>query len=288
MTMIDGKAFSQERLLDVAGHVLQAYFKAPQTTVRSDKKAMVVSGEEAKPIIEFVEKLEAKLGTEAVKNAFFPLYVDYQCVKVATDNGYPPVILLLGADLTKADLGWNCGSCGFQTCGEFTKYKKKHGGMGRHSAGPSCSWKTLDYGLACDYACAAAGELNVDNRILGSLGFICDALGYMDDVSITLAYVLGPPEELWWYNRPSLKKWSTPEQHKDLLRNNYTFHYQMFSTDLKPQVKKGDSWWEEPEEFVKIGPDKEFTEFKGKIGDAIGETIVELRPKVEDLKSKMK
>jgi uncharacterized ferredoxin-like protein len=287
MAMIDGKKFSQDRLLDVAGHVLHAYFKAPQTTVRSEKKAMVVHGQEVKPILEFVEKLEEKLGTEAVKNAFLPLYVDYQCMKVAADNGFPPVIILLGADLAKADLGWNCGSCGFPTCGEFTKYKKKHGGMGRHSAGPSCSWKTLDYGISCDYACAAAWELNVDNRILGSLGFICSALGYLDDVSITLALILGPPEELWWYSRPSMKNWSTPEQHKNLLRNNYTFHYQMFSTDLRPQVKKEGPWWEGEEELVTIGPDKEYGGLKGKVGSVIEETIVALRPKVQELKSKM-
>ena len=34
MSMIEGRAFAQERLLDAAGHVLHAYFKAPEVTGR--------------------------------------------------------------------------------------------------------------------------------------------------------------------------------------------------------------------------------------------------------------
>lgn len=288
MGMIDGQTFSQERLLDVAGHVLHAFFKAPQITVRSEKKAMVVYGEEVNPILEFAERLEAKLGKEAVQHDFFPLYVDYMCIRKAVDKGSPPVIVLLGADLTRADLAWNCGACGFPTCAKFTRYNKEHGGMGMHSAGPSCAWKTLDYGLACDYACAAAWGMNIENRILGTMGFIASALGYMEGVSTTLALVLNATKELWWYSRPSLGDWLPPELHKDLLRKNYTVHYQMFSTILRPQVKKDGPWWEGEEEVASIGPDKEFEMLKGKIGAAIGETIGALRPKVQELKKKMK
>ena len=39
------------------------------------------------------------------------------------------------ADLSKADLGWDCGACGFKTCGELIKHFRKKGGQGRVGAG---------------------------------------------------------------------------------------------------------------------------------------------------------
>ena len=61
MGMIDGKLCAQERLLDVAGHVLHAYLGAPLVTSRLDQKAVIVHGEDLIPMLEFVERLEAKL-----------------------------------------------------------------------------------------------------------------------------------------------------------------------------------------------------------------------------------
>jgi hypothetical protein len=196
------------------------------------------------------------------------------------------VIAVLGADLTKAELGWNCGACGFPTCLDFNKFKKEHGGLGRIGYGPCCAWKNLDFGVACDYACAATAECNVENRILGTFGMVTFALGYLDDVSTTLALALGPVKELWWYNRPSLATWRDYNGINEYLRNNYTFHYQMFSSDLRPPVKKDGPWWEMPPEFSQIGPDEEYTQYQERLMGVVLETVMEIRPKVQELKGK--
>ena len=287
MGMIDGRLYAQERLLDVAGHVLHAYFKAPQVTSRLNQKAVIVHGEHLAPMLEFVEKLEAKVGASAAKDTFMPLYVDYMCFKTAIDEGHPPVVLILGADLSKAELGWDCGACGFPTCTEFNKYKKERGGLGRIGIGPVCAWKNFDYGMACDYACAAASQHNIENRILGTFGMISLALGYLDDVSTALAFAIGPPVELWWYNRPSLAKWRDYDHISEHFRNNYAFHYQMFSSDLRPPVKKDGAWWEREREFVNVGPDKEYSEYQEQLVGAMMETVMEVRPKVEEFKEKV-
>jgi uncharacterized ferredoxin-like protein len=285
MSMIEGRALAQERLLDAAGHVLHAYFKAPQVTGRLDAKALLVEGEDFAPMLEFLERLQDKLGPEAMKDTFFPMYVDYMCFRTAIDEGQPPVVLLLGANLGAGDLAWDCGACGFGRCADFNRYKKEHGGIGRLGAGPACAWKNFDYGMACDYACAAAWELNVENRILGTFGLVSFALGYLEDVTATVALALGPAVELWWYNRPSLAKWRDQEHISEMFRRNYTVHHQMFSSDLRPRVKHDGAWWEGAPEYVRIGPDEEYARHQERIQGLLVETALEVRPKVDELKA---
>lgn len=287
MALLEGRSFAQERLLDAAGHILHAYYKCPQVTSRLRQKALVVSDEELLPMLEFIEALQSKLGKEATQNVFFPLYVDSQCFREAFDQGRPPLVIVLGADLGKADLGWDCGACGFATCAEFNRYRKEHGGLGRIGAGPSCAWKNFDYGMACDYACAAAWQLNIENRILGTFGLVSFALGYLDDVTATLVLALGPAVELWWYSRPSLGNWRNAEHIQEHLRNNYTVHYQMFSSDLRPAVKGEGPWWEKPREFVRVGPEPQYEAYKNEIQGALMEAVMAVRPKVEAMKTRM-
>ncbi len=288
MGMIDGKVYSQDRLLDVAGHALHAYLSAPLVTSRLKQKAVIVHGADITPMLEFVEKLEAKLGSDAAKDTFFPLYVDYMCFKTAINEGCPPVVLVLGADISIADLGWDCGACGFSTCAEFNKFKREEGGLGRLGAGPSCAWKNFDYGSACDYACAAVSENNVGSRILATFGMVAYALGFLDEVSTTLALCIGPPVELWWYSRPSLAKWRDYDDIMEQFRKNYAFHFQMFSSDLRPQIKKDGRWWEQEKEFISISADKNYSEYQGKLMTALLETVAEVRPKVEEAKERMR
>lgn len=288
MAMMDGQTFAQEKLLDNAALVLNAYFKAPLTTSRLNQKAMILSGEDMMPLLEVIEVLAEKVGGhEATLNIFAPLYMDYLAYKVAIDEGQSPVLLLLGADLARADLGWDCGACGFPTCGELARHYKKSGGLGRMMAGPSCAWKSMDWGIACDYACAAAWELNMENRIEGTYGLLANALGYLDDVSAVLALPLGPVKEFWYYNRPTMGKVNTPEVQAALLRNNVSIHYMMFAGDLKPPMKGEGAWWERPPEYGNIGPDPEYTEFQQKNAGLMLEAVMEVRPKVEAMKQKM-
>ncbi len=287
MALIDGKKFSDERLMDAAGHVLHAYYRAPEITSRLGKQAVVISGDELLPILELIERTEEKV-KDGIKNLFMPMYMDYMCLKVAIEEGYSPVLVAMGANYSKADLGWDCGACGFPTCKEFLKYHKKEAGMGNTTSGPTCAWKVFDHGIAVDYACASAHELNVENRILGTLGSMAMHLGYLDNVDAVWALAMGPQKEMWWYNRPSLKKWLDPEVLNNMLRNSYTNHFQSFSTRLRPQVKKDGPWWEQPPEFVKeIGPDPEGGAYMQEVLGALFQSIQEVRPKVELMKGNL-
>jgi len=289
MAIVDGRSFAQEQLWQSAALVLNAYYKAPLVTSRLDQKALLLSGEELMPMLDLIETLSKKVGGhEATQNIFFPLYMDYLAYRVAIEKGQSPVLLLLGANLAKADLGWDCGACGFATCGEMMKHFQEQGGLGRMIVGPSCAWKSLDWGIACDYACAAAWEINLENRIEGTFGLVAYALGYMDDVTATMALPLGPVTEFWYYNRPTMGQVVTPEKQAQLLRNNVPVHWVMFAGDLKPPMKGYGPWWEKPTEYLKVEPDPEYTEFQEKNKMILLEAVMEVRPKVEAIKQKLK
>jgi uncharacterized ferredoxin-like protein len=74
--------------------------------------------------------------------------------------------LLVGAKGPKS-LGLNCGACGYSTCREFNKTKKK---QGLDFTGPTCLFKALDVGIALCSAAKTANLLNVDNRIMYRIG----------------------------------------------------------------------------------------------------------------------
>ena len=287
MALMDGKHIANQGILDAAGQILQSYYKAPLVTGRLNQKAVIIHGDELLPMLELIEKMDERL-KGAAKDLFFPLYVDYMCLKTAIAQGYSPVLLTMGADCMKADLGWDCGACGFPTCGELIKYARENGGLGTMVSGPSCAWKSFDFGIACDYACAAANQLSIENRILGTFGLVAMVLGYVEGATANMALALGPPVELWWYSRPSLAEWLDKETLGGMLKRNYTTHFQMFSTTLRPQVKGEGEWWdEEPEYTLGAGPDEEYSELQAEVQGVLMESVIEIRPKVEEFKQKM-
>jgi len=89
MPLYDGKKFAQEGLLQVAQHCVQAALHAPQLIGKTQVKMQIVAGEELKDYFSVqaaANKLGARLSGETYKAAF--------------DMGEPPVVLLIGADVT--------------------------------------------------------------------------------------------------------------------------------------------------------------------------------------------
>ena len=89
MPLYNGKAFAQEGLLQVAQHCAQAALHAPQLIGKTDIKMQIVAGDELKHYFRVQDagnKLGARFGGESYK--------------VAYNMGQPPVLLLIGADVT--------------------------------------------------------------------------------------------------------------------------------------------------------------------------------------------
>ena len=89
MPLYDGKKFAQEGLLQVAQHCAQAALHAPQLIGKTNVRMEIVAGEELKDyfrVQDAANKLGARLSGETYKAAY--------------DMGEPPVVLLIGADVS--------------------------------------------------------------------------------------------------------------------------------------------------------------------------------------------
>ncbi|WP_051273450.1 DUF2148 domain-containing protein [Desulfotruncus alcoholivorax] len=250
MPRYDGKTAAQEHLLEVAKSMIQAAYKAPLTTGRAKLQAEIVTGDDLVPIIEM-------LGAMAKISQFVAW--DYMTLKETYEAGYPPVLVLIGADATISEMAWNCGACGFPTCKEFNAYARENLGQGLVGGGPSCNWKILDVGIACDWAAAAAWQHNVDNRVQGSTGSAAKTLGYLPEASSILGISVGPCKELVWYSREVMNKKFTYEDHIKTMFNTLPINFLGFAGSGKPAFKSTDRWWEETH-FINWGTQLESEE----------------------------
>ncbi len=82
-------------------------------------------------------------------------------------------VLLIGIKDAKS-LDLNCGACGYETCSE--RIQDEHGEF----AGPQCSFRLLDMGIALGSAVKIASMLNVDNRIMYRAGVVARKMGLID------------------------------------------------------------------------------------------------------------
>jgi NADPH-dependent glutamate synthase beta subunit-like oxidoreductase len=89
MPLYDGNKLANEGLLEVAKHCAQAALHAPQLTGKTKVKIEIVAGDELKDFFSVASvagKLGARLGGDTYKQAY--------------DMGEPPVLMLIGADVT--------------------------------------------------------------------------------------------------------------------------------------------------------------------------------------------
>lgn len=232
-----GKQANRDHLLEVARHCAGAFSKAPRITGCTRMSSEIITGEDLWPIIEM-------LGPLAKINSF--VRWDYETFKSTYEAGNPPVLLLLAADLTRSQMGWDCGACGFATCKEFNAYAAKNAGRGQLWGGPSCNWKVLDFGIACDWAAAAAAQMKVDNRIQADSGAMAGMLGYLPGHSAFIGLPLGPAGDLVWYSREAMHgKFSEEEAMQNMFRCCPT-HFGAFPGGGNPLVKNSQRWWETP------------------------------------------
>ncbi|MGE5893126.1 MAG: ferredoxin domain-containing protein [bacterium] len=91
------------------------------------------------------------------------------------ENSQALLLVGLGKPVTA---GYDCGGCGYRTCGEFTKHRQiKDKEMGY--TGPHCMMRMIDIGVALSSAAKTASLLNVDNRVQQRVGAAARALGFI-------------------------------------------------------------------------------------------------------------
>ena len=220
--------------MDVARLALAAAHGVPQMTGKMELQSEIITAEDAIPIIEF---LEAVIPISPV------MYFDYFSYKYFLENNEQLILLLLGADLTKSELGWDCGACGFNACADFNAYSKKNKSKSVLQAGPNCNWKLMDFAAACDFACASVAQNRVDCRVMGTIGGAASRVGYLPSCSVVLGLPIGPIGEFNWFNRKQNLRSTTQEMHIKWLQQTSPTNWQAFPGSTKPCTKTKQFWW---------------------------------------------
>ena len=236
MARYNGRDAAREAVLEVARLAAAAVYRAPQLTGKLDVHTEIITGEDQEPIIEFF----GEIAPISPVMAF-----DYQTLKHFRDQDAPLVLLLIGADMTHSELAWDCGACGFGTCAEFNRYAKENRSRGTLWSGPSCAWKLMDFGAACDFACAAVAQHRMDCRAMATVGAAASGVGYLPQCSAHIGVPIGPPGELIYYSRKQNMKSFPYEAHRECMLRSFPTHYLAFSGSTRPSIKDRDNWFAE-------------------------------------------
>jgi uncharacterized ferredoxin-like protein len=249
MTVYEGYEAANEHMLEVAKACAAAAAKAPTLTGKLGLRMEILTGEDLEPMIQVLETLG--------KTSAFQLH-DATAFRTYKNEGTLPPVLLMGADLTQPPL-WNCGGCGFPTCGEYLKYVSKNKGVGIGAYGPSCLWKVIDLGIACDHACACASMHRAEARILFSMGAVSLFLNRLEGCTLILGLPIGPVGQNRWFDRMPWTKVINYEQRMMTQLAGAPNLFFAFSGGGKPILKTKPRWWEDPT-FMKVEKDEALME----------------------------
>ena len=70
----------------------------------------------------------------------------------------------------------DCGACGYESCESLAKAKKRT----KDFSGPNCIFQVMDLGIALGSAAKMASELNVDNRMMYTIGATAKKMRLLD------------------------------------------------------------------------------------------------------------
>ncbi len=165
MPVIFALDVEEEGLRTVAELMAISARTAPKTRGVDEVLTAVVSGEEKNAIANEMMKLGSKKRNPL---SFFE--------RDAENLRNSPFLILIGVKGTtpkKPENPLNCGACGHETCADFIGAEKR---MGEDFMGPVCIWYAVDLGIALASAVKTAADLNVDNRLMYSIGVAAKAL----------------------------------------------------------------------------------------------------------------
>ena len=164
----------RDSIIEVAKLMMISARTAPKTRGLDDVEIVLVSDrEELERIARKMEELSSTLELK-----FFS--------RDADNVRRSDAVVLIGVKASKPkDL--DCGGCGYSGCQEFKNARRIRG---KGYSGPSCVLQLMDLGIAVGSAVKTASILNVDNRIMFSVGVAALELGILKNSDIALGIPL--------------------------------------------------------------------------------------------------
>ena len=141
---------------------------APKTRGIDSVKTLMLTGSDLEPLAAAMEK---KVEEKSTSIPFFKRDADN------IRNSMAVLLIGVSRDPKKVELPLNCGACGYKSCRELLAAGKREG---EDFTGPVCIFQAVDLGIALGSAAKLAGELNIDNRMMYSVGAAAKKLNLLD------------------------------------------------------------------------------------------------------------
>lgn len=141
---------------------------APKTRGVDSVKTLFVTGEDLEKLARGMEEHKREKSVE------LPIFG-----RDANNIRGSAGVLLIGVsrDPKRIEVPLNCGACGYKNCKELVAAGRR---KGEDFSGPICIFQAVDLGIALSSAAKMATELNIDNRMMYSIGAGAKKLGLLD------------------------------------------------------------------------------------------------------------
>lgn len=160
MTIVEDKQAEREAVLKAAKLMAVAARTAPKTKGIDNLRTAILTDPEKEELCKQMEELSSEYG-------FFK--------RDAKNLRASEAVLLVG--LSAEPSGLDCGACGIN-CDEMKRQKKREG---KGYKGPNCIMDVLNLGIALGSAAKTASLLNIDNRLMFSIGAAARKSEIMDE-----------------------------------------------------------------------------------------------------------
>jgi len=190
--VIDGRKAEIEYVLEVAKLMCIAARTAPKARGVDNIVTAIVYGEDLEKLAQEMEKLADELGYK-----FF--------IRDADNVRKSHAVVLIGLK-NPEPIGLNCEACGF-TCDKIRELKSEK----KCYKAPICAMQLLNLGIALGSAVKIASDLNVDNRMMFSIGVAARRLGLID-ADIVIGIPLAVHGKNPYFDRPPLEKYLEKRQ----------------------------------------------------------------------------
>jgi uncharacterized ferredoxin-like protein len=160
MSILKANEVEHEAIVAAAKLIMAAITTAPKTRGVSTIQSALIDGEDKELLAQAMESHGLQ---KASVGDIFP--------RDARNVRGSAAVLLIGVKGTmpkKPEKPLNCGACGYSSCAEFIQARK--GKRGEDFIGPLCAFQSIDLGIALGVAAKVAAELNIDNRLMYTIG----------------------------------------------------------------------------------------------------------------------
>ena len=159
MTRLKSEELEKEAVRVVAAIMASSARTAPKARGVDAIETMILDGDDIQMLADAIED----------KAKEQPTYLSSAYRMDAYNVRNSSCILLIGVvgNPPKIEEPMDCGDCGYRTCRQLLSVRKrKRKGL----SGPVCIFQAINLGIALGSAVKLASELNVDNRIMYTIG----------------------------------------------------------------------------------------------------------------------